>query len=199
LGSARTLIEPSAASAKRLLTYPRGSLSKVSVDPHRAQNPHRLPGDELNSVIRPGSIHTRRAQRHENLDPRTAVLAATFAMAQSDPFRLPSGHEAHRAARTAGLELIVPATKLSAPGRPCQADHGISIYVVIDFGNLAASHAASGLIRFAGPAASRLRRARCSVLPAFDEVDELGAKRAQFGIGLEPRLTALAFARVGRY
>src|SRR5260370_23376261 len=51
---------------------------------------------------------------HEDRDRRTAVLAATLAMAPRHRFGLPRGHKAHRAAETATLELIAHDAELSA-------------------------------------------------------------------------------------
>jgi len=51
---------------------------------------------------------------YEDGDRRTAMLAATFAMAPHDRLRLTGGHEAYRAAQAAAFELIAHATELSA-------------------------------------------------------------------------------------
>jgi hypothetical protein len=49
---------------------------------------------------------------HEDGDRRTAMLAATFAMAPHHRFRLTSGDEAHGAAQAASVKLIAHATEL---------------------------------------------------------------------------------------
>jgi hypothetical protein len=53
-------------------------------------------------------------ERHEDGDRRTAMLAATFAMAPRHRFRLTGGHEAHGAAQATAFKLIAHAAKLSA-------------------------------------------------------------------------------------
>jgi|SRR5271163_3937271 len=50
----------------------------------------------------------------EDGDGRTAVLPTTLAMAPRHPIRFTSGHDAHRAAQAATLELIAHAMELSA-------------------------------------------------------------------------------------
>lgn len=51
---------------------------------------------------------------HEDRDRRTAMLAATFAMAPHYRFRLTGGYEAHSAAQAASLELIAHAAEHNA-------------------------------------------------------------------------------------